>query len=381
MAVQLVIVVLITNKKVMADLKNNESRYRYLFENANDPIFELDLKGNFSNINNIGIKLTGYSKKEFIGKHFSKIVYPQDLPIALEVFQQLLKGNEVNKTISLRIVRKDKSLIDIEYKVFPHYSAGQLVGIHGLARDVTEENLMRKQLQHNRQLIQLGSFVASIAHQIRNPLFGISNIAQIITKNFASKESAELSEAMLSEIERLDQLIKELLEFSKPRKIKLEKIDIAKMLKELLALYEGKFLEKNIKTKLVLTKDIKEAVSDEYLLRQIISNLLLNAAQFSKENSGITVKAFSKVINGEPRWKVIIHNRGKIIPKEKLSEIFEPFYSTSESGVGLGLAICKQFAVLLSGILEVKSNKKSGTEFSICLPVSGEGIAVKERCD
>ncbi len=354
-------------KERTKDLIENEERYRTLFENASDPILEIDSKGRFININRAGLELGGYSREEAIGKPFVEVIHPDDLPIAASVFERVMRGETVEGTICIRVIRKDGKFAQVEYRTSPHYKDGTIIGIQGVARDVTEQKKIEQRLRENERLAQLGRFVASIAHEIKNPLFGISSIAQVLSSMSNDPKSRELSDAMLSEVKRLNNLIKELMQFAKPRETKAVRFTLKSFFAEISKIHQSRADRMNLKMDFKINHGNLTIETDKDQASQIVTNLLINALQFSPKGETVTIK--SNIDKDENEWIISVHNLGPHIPPENMDKIFEPFFSTRGKGTGLGLAISKRTAAALGGDISVESSKQNGTTFILKIPV------------
>jgi two-component system, NtrC family, sensor histidine kinase AtoS len=347
-------------------LRESEERYRYLFEQASDILYETDLEGRFLSLNEAAFALTGFSREEGIGRSFVEFIDERDLPRLMELRVEVLDGAPIRRPLEVRIRKKGGGLAVIEFKEAPRYKDGRIVGTHGVARDITERKLGEARRRETEQLVTLGKLVTSIAHEIRNPLFGISSIAQILSGGERGAEERELFEAMLNEIDRLNRLISELLQFGRPQPLKIERFVLGELAEEIGRLHQSNLEERE----LTLALDFPAATwvsSDRAALGQVLTNLLLNAISFSAPGRAITLQA-RQPGGEEGAWEIAVHNFGPAIPPPQQEQIFELFYSTRVQGTGLGLAICRQLMNRLEGTIAVESSESSGTTFRLTVP-------------
>ncbi len=219
--------------------------------------------------------------------------------------------------------------------------------------------ILEKEKKENELYKRLYRMAAELAHEIKNPLTSIKAAADLLGEGVYSPK---LTDMIKKESERLNQLLKDFLLLSKPRKSNPKEINVGDILKQLLATYrvDNKEIELNVKKNFTVYMDEKEFIS-------ALSNLIKNAFEWAKSKVSVTVDGTRDYII------IIVEDDGPGIPKEDLNKIFEPFYTKREGGTGLGLAIAKRIIVENNGYLFVDPNKRNGTRFVIQLPVKKEG--------
>jgi len=235
----------------------------------------------------------------------------------------------------------------------------------------TEElQAAQAKLVEKERLAAIGEFSAGIIHEIRNPLTTIKMGLHSFKKLDLTLLAKERLSLALSESERLERLLSEILLYAKPQTLKLEEIDlnnwIFQILRSLQEMPEatGKFIvfhPANNSPTIQVDKD---------KLQQILINIVRNALEaISVEN---TVKLFVSELRVKNQISIHVHNHGEPIPPEVLPQLTQPFFSTKTSGTGLGLAICKRIAELHDGGLEIKSNLTEGTIVTVKLPLCSQ---------
>ncbi len=219
--------------------------------------------------------------------------------------------------------------------------------------------ILEKEKKENELYRKLYRMAAELAHEIKNPLTSIKAAADLLSEGVYTPK---LTEMIKNESERLDQLLKDFLMLSKPRKANPKNINVGTLLKQLLTTYrkKDKEIELNIKRDYTIFIDEKELIS-------ALSNIIKNAFEWAKSKVSVTLDGTKDYII------IIVEDDGPGIPKEDINKIFEPFYTKREGGTGLGLAIAKRIIVENNGYLFVDPNKKDGTRFVIQLPVNKEG--------
>lgn len=230
----------------------------------------------------------------------------------------------------------------------------------------------QEQLIRSEKLATLGQLSAGIAHEIRNPLTSIKILIHSLVDEEATPTSREKDLAVIeSEIERVNKIIRQFLDFARPRPPTLQKIDLLKLLEETLHLvvYEletqGIILEKKYKD------DNPYVAVDGEQMKQVFLNIILNAIQAMPRGGKLTVTTFSEFIPpGSKELVVSFRDSGEGIPPGIREKIFEPFFSTKEEGIGLGLPIVQRIIEEHKGKIKVESYPGQGTTFYIYLPTS-----------
>jgi signal transduction histidine kinase len=243
-------------------------------------------------------------------------------------------------------------------------------GVHGyirLVQDITEMKRMEEQMMHSEKLASLGRLTAGIAHEIGNPLTSVFSFVQILKDMEQDGFKKESLETIYFHINRIAEILKQLSGFSKTPPVELKPWKVNSLIEASLSLIQYDKRAKDVTIVRDLGSDIPEIITDGNQVSQVIVNLVLNAVDAMPQGGTLTIG--SRVKNGS----IIIDfaDTGMGIPKENLSRIFDPFYTTKEKGTGLGLAVSYSIIKKLSGSLTVESEPGKGSKFVITLP--GEG--------
>ncbi len=223
-------------------------------------------------------------------------------------------------------------------------------------QDLTEIRKNKELFARNQRLAYIGQLSASIAHEIRNPLAAISASFQMIKRFNSENEKIErLSQIGEKECNRLNNLIKDFLDYAKKDDIELVKIEPIKILKEIQEI----FLLENRVVNIDKSLENIELLGDNQKIYQIFFNIIKNGLEASNNNSVNII--LNK--NNENIVEIGIHNLGEPIPDEVKKELFLPFFTTKTKGTGLGLAIASKFMDLHFGDIRVESSIEKGTTF------------------
>ena len=230
----------------------------------------------------------------------------------------------------------------------------------------------QEQLIQAEKLTSLGQMAASIAHEINNPLAGVLVYTQLLSKKIASdtfkeEEALDYLSKMESEVNRCSRIIRNLLDFARQKELMLRLVDINRVLEQVLSLVGHQAQLQNIEVVKEFSPSLPNVMADFDQLQQVFTNLTLNAIQAMPNGGKLTLR--SSVVDTEV--KIDVQDTGCGIPKENLSKLFTPFFTTKEKGkgVGLGLAVVHGIIERHRGRIKVQSEVGKGTTFSVYLGV------------
>lgn len=225
-------------------------------------------------------------------------------------------------------------------------------------------------VRRTERLAALGQLSAGLAHELRNPLGTIRVSAEMLQSNLpAGNEIAkELTGFIATEVDRTNSLVTRFLEFARPLELRLEKADLAETIDAAIRDLERHNPPFDVTVYRNYSPEIHPFAFDAELLGRVFYNLLLNAAQATPPGGAITVK--TRAVGGAVEIAVI--DRGAGIPAKDLENIFNPFFTTKKSGVGLGLAIVSKIVDLHGGKITVESEPGKGSAFRVFLPIPEE---------
>lgn len=232
------------------------------------------------------------------------------------------------------------------------------------------QELYYHQLQRADRLASVGELASSIAHEIKNPLAGISGAIQILSKDFKEGDRRkEIFDEILKQINRVNKTIGDLLSFSKPSPLVIGLSNINKVIRDTLILVEQQAKQNNVVTELQLDPDIPNTEFDEKQIQQALLNLMLNAVQAMPDGGKMNIISKAYFLNTRDYLLIQVSDTGHGIPQEYINKIFDPFFTTKPNGTGLGLAIVKRIINAHGGKISVESVPEHGTTFVIELPL------------
>ncbi len=355
----------------------NEFLYN-LIESSVDGIIVTDPKGNILIFNKGAEDILGYRAEEVVGKMNIRSIYQPG--VAKEVMEKLKSPDYggVGKLTSFPIIhrRKDGELIEGDLSASLIYDdEGREIASVGIFKDLRERLKIERELREMQQallqsekLAAMGRLTSQIAHELNNPIYGIMNTLELLkTEIPPESKRRKILELSLSETQRLAEMLRSMLSFSKPEEEKRKLIKINELVEGILLVMDKQMKESNIKVETYFDEGIPEVMASTNQMRQVMLNLLKNAREAMPKGGTLTVRT-SREDN-----KVLIHiqDTGVGIAGEIRAKIFEAFFTTKQKvkGVGLGLSVCYGIVKDHGGEIKVESEVSKGTTFTIHLPI------------
>lgn len=233
---------------------------------------------------------------------------------------------------------------------------------------IERASLVRR-VEHKRRLEAIGEVAAGVAHELRNPLFGISSAAQLL--RFRTKEDPVVEKnvgRILREVERLNRMVTALLEYGRPAALRLAAADPDAVWDEVLESNRGRLESRALQLRRRRAERPARCPLDAEQLAQVYVNILVNAIDAAPEASDLTLTS-TTLASGA--WRCRLHNGGPAIPAEALPRVFEIFFSTKTGGTGIGLALCQRIVDEHHGTITLESAAEGGTAVSVTLPGAG----------
>lgn len=233
-------------------------------------------------------------------------------------------------------------------------------------QDLTELRLMQERVQRSERLAALGKLATGLAHELRNPLGSVSGSLQLLQESEdIDEQDSRLVDIMLRELDRLADLVTQMLDLARPRSPHPLPLDIPLLVDEVTTVIGASAEAEELEFDVDLPSKLHLEV-DPDMMRQMLWNLLRNATQASEPGSTIFIHGAVE----EDRVVLDIDDAGAGITEEDRGHVFEPFYSTKQGGIGMGLAICRQVAESHGGRLTVHDSPEGGARFRLELPRS-----------
>ncbi|MDR4504867.1 MAG: PAS domain S-box protein [Candidatus Scalindua sp.] len=357
----------IENARLFAKTRDSEKRYKDLYDNAPDIYITNDENGIINNCNKTGAEILGYNTDELIGRHIFEFQTEKNRNVMEKLLPKRLSGQLI-KGLELQLVKKDESVIDVSLNDNHMYDdSGKIIAIQSAYRDITAKKSLESQLLEAEKLASTGRVVASVAHEINNPLEGIINYLQLLLERMEDKdEKRRYVELVMEGIYRIAGIVRRLLDSN--MNILEEEGDhkIDHHVQNVVTLLQRKLSQHKITVKQFFDKNIPKVRCHPNRLEQVFTNLMLNSADSMPHGGIINITIQVKV----DELQIEFTDNGCGIPEKDLTNIFEPFFSTKKgTGTGLGLWICYNIIAEHSGRISVRSRLNAGSTFQILLPL------------
>jgi two-component system sensor histidine kinase TtrS len=369
-----------------------ERYYERILDSVGDGIFGVDLEGNCTFANKAMVKLTGWGVDELIGKNQHKMLHHShadgsphpvdDCPVYSTTKEG--KPRYINDDV---FWKKDGSSIFVEYSSTPiKGEKDKIIGSVVVFRDTTERKLVEDknrehqlQLAHVARLSTLGEMASGIAHELNQPLTVINNYSRACIRMLESNEAnpgsmggqcSDVMEKISAQAERAGAVIKQIRHFVNKDLPEKKPVKIANMLDTVMELTRMEISRRNVNFTLDLDESVQLVLVQDTQIEQVILNLLRNAIESMEEiprKKRNLVLQTRRVSNDKVLIKVIDSGTG--IPDDVLEQVFDPFVTTKEEGMGLGLSISQGIIEAHDDQIIIEKNPNGGLSFSFKLDI------------
>ncbi len=343
-------------------LESSHEHYQSLFIHNPDAVFELNFKGCFVSINPEGERIWGVKQAEIVKENFSFYIIADEIEKTIGNIKSSFTGK--SQKFETIIHNNEGEHVLLRCTTFPKYINAEIVGIFGVARDITQIRKIEEMIDQTEKMSLIGHLATGLAHEIRNPLTSIRGFVQLI--NSGSTLSNLHTKIMIDEIDRINLILSEMLVLGKEEEILFKEKDLLNILKQVVMFMEGQANLTNVG--LELQKQEFEQIiiyCDENQIKQLFINLIKNGIEAMPDGGIIIIEV--AIQDGFVVIKV--HDEGVGMSEIQKSRIGDPFYSTKEKGTGLGLVVSKKIISQHQGLIEFESELKKGTTAIVSIPL------------
>jgi two-component system nitrogen regulation sensor histidine kinase GlnL len=354
-----------------------------LFASFTDAIVVTDRDTRIVLVNPAAEELIGLPRTRVVGQRCADIF--QHTPIISEMVRRVQASATSEAQSEAQLLQRSRS-VPVRLACLPVWDARDRIGgtaivIHDLTYSLTLEEAARR----NESLARLGTLVAGLAHEIKNPLAGIKGAAQLLGQRLTDRTDLQNYTSVISrEVDRLSALVQDLLTLGAPPKPKLKRLNIHAVIQHVLAVTEGELTAHGVQLRLRFDPSLPDILGDHAQLSQLFLNLIKNAneamtgaslPQGSTPSITITTRMETDfhILREQKRsdkfLRVDVADQGPGIDATDQTRVFEPFFTTKPRGTGLGLAISHRIVAEHSGIIRTEPNRPTGTVVSVTLPV------------
>lgn len=350
-----------------SELKKSEEKYRGIVENSSDAILLVDANFTVLEWNKGAECLYGYKREEVLGKPLP--IIPKSRLKELHMLHEKVKKEGSVKNYETQRMDKNGQLKDVVLSLSPIKDRDlNIIAVISIARDITIQKRLQKQMQQAEKLAGIGRLAAGIAHQLNTPLASIRLSAQMLEDAINDEEYLEDIKMIVRQTEYCKSIINKLLTFSRPPGRQRRSLHLNLLINNVVKLFEKELKDKNIEIKKMLSRDNDKIYANRNQIEQIFFNTLSNAMDAMPEAGEIAIIT-ETIANKDIAVK--ISDTGSGIKDKDLPMIFEPFFTTKKvgQGTGLGLSICYKLVKEHGGTIEVDTRPGKGTTFTIRFPL------------
>ncbi|MFI5296203.1 MAG: PAS domain S-box protein [Thermodesulfovibrionales bacterium] len=353
----------IENARLFEQVTMAEQQLENIFESMSDMVYFNSKDYEIKSVNRAVCNRLGLSPGEIIGKKCYEVFHGMKEPY--------------DKCPHHKTVTAKKAYIEELYD--PHMGGtfltssspifdltGDFIGSVHVVRDISELKSLREKLVMAEKMAALGEVAAKVAHEIRNPLVSVGGFAKRLEKKLDGN-LREYAGIIVKEVERLEEILKEILGFVKEVRLSRETVNVNSLLDDVLKLMESGLEDRGI----TVTKDFRlqaEVFVDSNRVKEAFVNILSNAVQSISGSGSVSVITYAKGHDAV----VEVRDTGKGIRDSERPFIFNPFFTTKAAGTGLGLAITHRIIQEHNGTIEVESEVGKGSVFRVFIPIKEE---------
>ncbi len=366
-------------------MKDMDALYEDVIDNLADGVVAVDRAFRVVVFNQAAEKITELSRTQALGRAAGE-VFKRD-PWLVEMLEKTLGSGRPFSEYEERVHRKFSSPLPVGVATSQVFnSRGELTGSVALIKDLSGIKSLEAGTLRKERLAYIGTFAANLAHEIKNPLTGISGAAQLLRRRMKDKDLLAYTEVIIQESDRLNTILRELLNFTRPARLKPRGINIHRVLDSVIMLIEQ--AEGPVSIAKEYDPSLPPVYGDEGQLTQVFLNLIKNAREACCERPAGLIRVITRMVTdfhlidegtrtrrgpaGAVSGKMAaleIRDNGCGIEPADIEKIFTPFFTTKPGGSGLGMAISLKIIKEHNGFLKIDSKPRQGTSVVVYLPI------------
>jgi PAS domain S-box-containing protein len=332
-----------------------------IMDTTRNGIMMVDTSGKLVGYNIYAEQLTGIESEKVLNQHIS------ELSLFGGYLEEVLTTGQFYTDIEICVTQEDGHALTILFDAFPIFDDDRsLIGVFGQFRDITERKQTESLLLNSEKLAVVGQLAASVAHEIRNPLTTIRGFIQFTAEDYSNNHHYQI---ILAELDRINFIISEFLILSKPHLLNYRNNNVLQALNETIVLFRAQAIMNNIEVNLDLREAELMVKCDENQLKQVFMNLLKNSMEALPYGGTITVRAWKE---GEESAVIEVEDNGYGMEEGQIKNLGKPFYTTKETGTGLGYMVINQIIEHHRGGIQIQSERNQGTSVKVTIPLFAE---------
>lgn len=370
----------------LAEIEYLKSFYESIIQNLRSGLISVDQFMNITDVNKAAEIILGYTRRELLERPLDDFLVPPEGKkcFFLDIADEMDSSMGLLSEVPMRRKNGDVFPSEVCFSIIED-SNDTVTGLSCIFRDITARKVLEQDLARVDKLASLGEMAAGVAHEIKNPLAGISGAMQILARSFNEDDTNLLIfNEVQSQVKRLDGFVNNLLQFARPAQTRFAKIQIDEILEKILLLAATQMDEKSIEVENSFEKHQQIVHGDDGQLQQVFLNIVLNAIDAMGKGGKLSIRMSweqnsticqrtecmsSSCGTANGHVLIAVGDTGAGIDPDLMETIFNPFYTTKPSGTGLGLSISHRILEQHGGSIAVESEPGVGTTFYVCLPV------------
>lgn len=376
--------VCLENSTLYSELLNAAEFNNSVLRSLSSGLMVVDIQGRIIRVNDAALAILKLEENALLNRPLAAV---QELTEFHRVVQATLATGKPEDRYEIRLrVGNETVPVGLSASALSDHT-GRTIGVVMNFRNLTQIRKLEEQVRRSHHLAALGQMAAGVAHEIRNPLNSIRGFTQLIQEAVAKPEAgmskyAEYTQIVLEEVDRMNRIVQDLLDFSRQRELTLVPVRIEQLLGDLTREMAPDFKGAQVTLKLDQPAEpLPGVLGNADKLRQVFRNIILNAMQASKPGTQVEVQlalvegallkqqgeaAPEEVRRREVAVSVVDHGQG--MDQEVLAKVFDPFFTTKDVGTGLGLSISLKIVEQHGGRIEARSDQGKGASFTVHLP-------------
>jgi two-component system sensor histidine kinase HydH len=350
-------------------LKQTKDYTRQVVANMANGLLSIDIEGRIASYNILALDLLGIKEDEATGMDLKSV-----LDFKASNIQSILEHGASVLDQEIQHGKKSGQIIPLALSATPIQDEhGSCEGAVIVLRDLSDIKQLEEKVRRSEKLAAIGELAAGVAHEIRNPLSSIRGFAQFLRHALKDKpRHQQYAETMVVEVDRINNVVTDLLTFARPMEADLKPADVDELIKHAVRLVEADAKSHALEIHVVIA-ELPEVKLDANQMTQALLNLLLNSLQAVKQGGHIEIGAELNAQNSSLHLWIEDDGPGIAVRNDQIDKIFEPFFTTREKGTGLGLSIVHKIVENHNGEIRVESppgGKNYGSRFTIIIPLN-----------
>jgi PAS domain S-box-containing protein len=356
----------------LADLKSYTDN---ILRSLTNGIVTVDLEGRVVTLNPAAELITGFFAGEAVGRYCTEL-FSHTAEVA-DLLMETLGTHTPIAGVPLTLRRRNGTSLPVEFGTAPlRAGEGKDLGVVGILRDVSVLRDLESQLRRSDRMAAVGTLAAGLAHEIKNPLTSVLTFSRHLHRRFDDESFRDKFQRVVPrELERINGIVERLLELTRPARLDFQPVQAASLLERVADLYANEIEAKQLRVVRDYARDVPRIEADPDSLYRALVNLVGNALDATSVGGRLTLRcAGASGDRMSPRRvrmvAIEVEDDGVGIPAKDLERVFNPFFTTKDTGTGLGLALTHKIVEDHGGTIDVKSVPGHGTAFRIVLPVN-----------